>query len=70
MEYVIIKYSEERTVIIDGEPDGLTGDVLLVEKGTHTFKMDGDQDYTPKWRRPVVQDTTSISPMEVNFEKS
>jgi hypothetical protein len=70
MEYVIIDYCEKRTVIIDGDPDGDTGDLLMVEKGTHTFKLDGDQDYTPKWRRVVVKNTTSISPMEVSFEKA
>ena len=69
VEYVKIIFSEERNVILDGDPGGITGEVLLVEKGTHRFQLDGPQDYTPRWRQPVVKNTTFASPMEVSFEK-
>jgi hypothetical protein len=42
--------------------------VLLVEKGTHRFALSDPQNYTPKWRQPVVKDTTPANPMEVIFE--
>lgn len=69
MEYVIVTFPEERKVIIDGDPGGITGEVLLVEKGTHRFQLDDPQNYKPKWRQPVVKNTTFASPMEVSFEK-
>ena len=72
VEYVIVKFPEERKVIIDGDidgdPGGNTGEVLWVEKGTHRFQLDDPQNYKPKWRQPVVKNTTFASPMEVSFE--
>jgi hypothetical protein len=70
MEFVIITFSEKREVFIDGDSGGFTGEVLMVEAGTHRFKLADPQDYTPKWRQPVVQDTTFAEPMEVTFEKA
>ncbi len=69
MEHVIVTYPERREIVIDGETSGYTGNVLMVEKGTHRFQLSGPQNYKPKWRQPVVKDTTPASPMEVIFEK-
>ena len=68
VEYVVVTFPKTRTVIIDGDPGGITGDVLLLEKGTHRFQLDGPQDYSPQWRQTVVKNTTFASPMEVSFE--
>jgi acyl carrier protein len=68
VEYVVVTFPKTRTVILDGDPGGITGAVLLVEKGTHRFQLDGPQDYTPKWRQSVVKNTTFASPMELSFE--
>lgn len=70
MEYVIVIFTDEREVLIDGEVGGSTGEVLMVEKGTHRFTLSDPQDYTPSFRRPVVKDTTFAEPLEVTFEKS
>jgi hypothetical protein len=69
MEYVIVKYSQKRTVLVDGEESGTTGVVLRLEQGTHTFSLSDPQDYKPSFRRRMVKDTTSIKPMEVTFDK-
>lgn len=69
MEYIIVTFSEVRDVVIDGDVGGITGDVLMVEKGTHRIQLDGPQNYKPKWRQPVVKDTTPVQPMEVSFEE-
>jgi len=37
MEYIIVKYASVRTVYIDGEDNGPTGERLRVEEGTHTI---------------------------------
>jgi hypothetical protein len=70
MEYVIVGYPRKRTVYIDGEESGETGERLRVEEGTHTFNLVDPRDYTPKWRRPTVTGTTSIAPMEIEFEEA
>ncbi len=68
MEYIKVTYPESRTVYIDGEENGDTGAILRVEEGTHTINLGDPRDYKPKWRRPVVTDTTSRDPMIVEFE--
>lgn len=70
MEYVIVTFSEDRDVLIDGDVGGRTGKVLQVEKGTHRFQLSDPQDYRPKWRQSVVKNTTFANPMEVTFEKA
>ncbi len=68
MEYIVVHYPETRTVYIDGEENGETGDMLRVEEGTHTINLGDPRDYAPKWRRPQVTDTTSRQPMIIEFE--
>ena len=69
MEYIIVRYPNQRTVYIDGEENGNTGDRLRAEEGTHTISLGDPRDYSPKWRRPEVTGTTAIKPMEIVFEK-
>ena len=69
MEYVIVTFSEARQVFVDGDVGGNTGEVLMVEKGTHRFQLSDPQDYTPQWRQPTVKNTTFANPMEVTFER-
>lgn len=68
MEYVIVRYPWKRTVYIDGEDNGKTGERLRVEEGTHTIHLGDPRNYRPKWRRPTVTGTTPTRPMEVEFE--
>jgi hypothetical protein len=67
MEYVKVIFPEKREVIIDGQEEGSTGDVLFVVKGTHTIGLSDPQNYTPKSQECVVKDTTFVKPMEVTF---
>jgi hypothetical protein len=69
MEFVIVRFPESRTVLIDGEEGGFTNEILRINEGTHNFKLDGPKDYQPAWRRPTVTGTNPNAPMEVNFEK-
>jgi PEGA domain len=70
MEYIIVRFVRKRTVFIDGKETGETGERLRVEEGTHTVNLGDPRDYTPKWRRPTVTDTTSIIPMDIEFEEA
>ncbi|HEV8658429.1 MAG TPA: hypothetical protein VGS96_07345 [Thermoanaerobaculia bacterium] len=69
MEFIKVKYPNARTVFIDGEDNGSTGEKLRVEEGKHTINLGDPRDYKPKWRRPTVTGTTSINPMIIEFEK-
>jgi len=69
MEYVIVRHSKKRTVLVDGEEAGKTDVILRLEQGTHTFSLSDPQDYQPSFRRRMVKDTTPIKPLEVTFDK-
>jgi hypothetical protein len=68
VQFVVVKFKRSRKVLIDGEKSGRTNQTLQVGEGVHTFKLDGPDDYEPKWRRPNVTGTNPIMPMEVKFE--
>lgn len=68
MEYIVVTYPRKRTVFIDGEDNGSTGERLRVEEGRHTINLSDPRDYRPKWRRPSVTGTTTVQPMIIEFE--
>lgn len=70
MEFVIVKFSEPRGVLINNTPSGQTNQTLMVQEGHQEFKLEGDDDYTPKNQIKVVQNTTSTNPMLVEFSKN
>ena len=71
MEYITVTYSgAQRDVYIDGDLSGSTGETLRVDKGTHVINLGDPRNYTPKWRRPYVADTSPIAPLEVTFERA
>ena len=63
MEYVVVTYTVDRKVRIDGQDAGFTNDTLMVEKGTHIFDLGDPADYKPATIEIIVQDTTSVGPM-------
>ena len=68
MQFVIIKCSQTRGVIIDGRLGGYTNRILRVNWGMHTFQLDGPPDYAPAAQTFNVQNTTLICPLEVTFD--
>ena len=67
MEFVIVKYPEERDVFIDDQQSGKTNQTLQVETGHHTFSLGAPPDYTPPSQDVAVADTNPIIPMEIEF---
>lgn len=65
MEYVRVTGSTDSVVFVDGEPDGNTGNVILVSKGWHVFTLDGPADGTRPQAELNVGGTSSINPLEV-----
>lgn len=63
------KFLEERNVIIGGRIQGKINQTIELEKGTHTARLALPRDFIPKNMKIVLENTTSISPMEVRFEK-
>lgn len=66
MEYVIVNFSESRSVRIDGQDAGMTNQTLMVEAGHHTFDLGEPVNYNPASAEIEVKDTTSITPLIVS----
>lgn len=67
MGYVYVTYYRRRTVLIDGEPGGMTNTSLPVEVGTHQFELGGDKNYEPPVIETVVADASQILPQVIEF---
>ena len=67
MEYVIVKYTEIRGVLIDDVLSGNTNETLMVEEGNHEFKLDRETDYNPLGQVVLVQYTDPDNPMKIIF---
>jgi len=69
VEYVRVRFPEIRTVFVDGRPAGRTNETLVIEAGTHEVDLGQPGDYAPSKKLVIVTNTTSISPVEINFVK-
>ena len=68
MEFIVVRFRDPRDVFVDGMQMGRTDETLRVEAGRHTIDLGDPPNYNPNWRRPDVQGTTSLKPMEVLFD--
>lgn len=70
MEYLLVRFSEKRSVIIDDIDTGQhTGEVIELEAGHHDIRLSGPDDFVPETQAIIVQDTLELDPMEVGFAK-
>ena len=65
MEFVVVTYTVDRKVRIDGQDAGFTNDTLLVEKGTHTFDLGEPYDYQPASVETIVAETNPVAPKKI-----
>jgi hypothetical protein len=63
------RFLADRNVIIGGKIQGKINQTIELEKGTHTVRVASPSDFIPKNMKIVLENTTSISPTEVRFEK-
>jgi hypothetical protein len=66
-QFITVTFPEVRTALSGGNPVGLTNQVLQINAGTHTFTLDGAQNYVPPSQQVVVSGTNVIMPMEIVF---
>src|SRR5688500_16659432 len=67
MEFVIVTFSRQRTVNIDGAARAQTGQMVRVQAGTHSFDLGSPPDYTPSSVLTPVSGTAQASPMVIAF---
>lgn len=68
-QYINVSFPEPRLVLSGGNAVGPTNQDLVINPGTHTFTLDGPQDYTPLSQQRIVTGTSPISPMPIVFTK-
>jgi len=67
MEYVVVKFSEERDVYVDDQRNGKTNEMLRVSAGLHTFTLGDPQNYSPSQIDQNIVDTNVLEPAEIEF---
>jgi len=67
MEFAMVTFPEVRGVQMDGAPQGLTGQVIGVQRGHHDFDLGDPQNYVPPTIHALVAGTTQMQPMVIAF---
>ena len=66
MEYVKVTFPTSCRVLIDGEENGDTNEVLRIDAGTHVFGLSG-VNCRPVSQKVMIENTTVLQPKEVAF---
>ncbi|MGO9612920.1 MAG: hypothetical protein ACLPX5_07795 [Dissulfurispiraceae bacterium] len=70
MEYLLVRFVDTRHVKVDNVLQGLTNEVIELEEGTHYISLSSPpSDFKPLEVKKTLSGTSSLSPMEVIFEK-
>lgn len=68
MQYVLVKFRENRQVVVDDHYSGYTNEVIEIEEGNHSISMAAPYDFSPHEWRVVLMNTTVVQPLEVEFK--
>jgi len=68
MEYLIVRFVRDRSVIVDGVVHGRTGDVIELAEGVYNITLEGPRDFTPDSIQVTVLNSSRIAPMELSFQ--
>lgn len=69
MEHVIVVFSQDRAVFIDGKENGRTNEILRIGTGIHVFDLDEPKNYSPDEIEKAVDNTSAINPLEITFKE-
>jgi hypothetical protein len=67
-EFVKVTFPGQRQVYVDGNPIGLTNDVIHVQTGTHTFDLGAPRNYRPSSQTLKVTGTLAPLPKIIEFQ--
>lgn len=70
MEYVIVKFPDDRDVFVDGDDSvAATNEIFQLEEGTHYFNLGQPLNYRPATNMCRVTGTIPADPMKIVFTK-
>lgn len=67
MQYLIVKFREDREVVVDGHLLGVTNRVIELEAGLHIISLAEPYDFNPDKYEIPVTNSTVVNPVEVEF---
>jgi hypothetical protein len=70
MQFVRVNFTEIRDVLINGQRNGQTNQTIRVDAGTHEFRLEGIQNFSPDSVTAQVTGTTVIRPLKIAFQLS
>jgi len=70
MEYLVVRFSRSRAVMIDGEIHGRTDVLIELEAGTYTVSLGPPPNFTPPRQQVTLKDTSPLDPKEVVFHEA
>jgi hypothetical protein len=69
MEYVTVRFADDRTVFINGKDSGRTNEILRIGTGTQEFDLGEPRNYRPEKVQRVIENTNALDPAVVEFQK-
>lgn len=67
MEFLLVKFREDRQVVVDDHFLGSTNQIIEIEEGKHGISLAPPYDYMPHERQVVLANSTVVRPIEVEF---
>lgn len=68
MEFLIVRCSEHRKVLVDGVAQGHTGELIEIPAGSYTISLEPSGRCQPPTCPVVLLNTTALKPCEVKFD--
>ena len=66
-EIVLVKFPQDRDVIVNGNHTAKTNEKFILQTGTHRFSLGGPPDFQPESQVHAVEGTTVDDPLVVTF---
>ena len=67
MEFLLVRFRENRQVVVDDHFLGSTNQVIELEPGKHSISLAAPYDFEPHEWLIVIVNTTVVKPFEVEF---
>jgi len=69
IQFLLVNYSEDRTVLADGQSVGVTNHTIMLPSDEYTISLSGSKDYSPDSQDVVLIGTSVMKPRVVLFSK-
>ncbi len=69
MEYLLVRFDQQRRVLINGLRNGFTNSILQLERGSYEITLEPPPNFSPLSQSVRLQNTAPIDPYQVTFHK-